>query len=102
MANMPLYLYLILTIVIEVPLVVLYFKSQWKLALLVGILLNVFTWPLLHLLMFETRLPIPLLEFGVAVVEGIGYSVFFKNKLWKVLLLSFLVNGISYGVGLLI
>src|SRR5687768_16266494 len=99
---MPLYFYLILTLLIEVPIVVMYFRDQWNPALLVGVLLNIFTWPLLHVLMFETTIPVPVLEIGVAVVEGIGYALFFKSKYWKIMLLSFIVNGISYGAGMLI
>jgi hypothetical protein len=99
---MRLYFYFLLTLIIELPVVLLFFKSQWKQALLVGFLLNLFTWPLLHLFLFETTININFLEIIIAVTEGVGYFLVMKCKLWKGLLLSFFVNGLSYGIGILI
>ena len=99
---MSLYFYFLLTLLIELPIVVLYFRKQWKLALLVGFLLNLFTWPLLHIFLFETRVDINLLEIIIAFTEGLGYFFLMKCKWWKAMLLSFFVNGLSYGIGILI
>lgn len=99
---MPLYFYFLLTLLIELPLIVFYFRKQWKQALLIGLLLNLFTWPLLHIFLFETRVNIYLLEAGVAITEGLGYFLFMKCKWWQAFLLSFFVNGLSYGIGFLI
>ena len=98
---MPLYFYFLITLIIELPLVILYFKNQWKQALITGFLLNLFTWPLLHIFLFETVINILLLETGVAIVEGIGYFLIMKSKWWQALLLSFFVNGLSFGIGIL-
>ena len=99
---MPLYFYFFITLIIELPLVILYFRKQRKQALIVGFLLNLLTWPLLHIFLFETTLNIPLLEAGVAIVEGVGYFLLMKCNWWKGLVLSFFVNGLSYGIGILI
>jgi len=99
---MPLYFYFLLTLIIELPIVVLYFKTQWKQALLIGFLLNLFTWPLLHVFLFETYVNVNLLEIIIAITEGIGYFLLMKCKWWKALLLSFFVNGLSYCAGFLI
>ena len=99
---MPLYFYFLITLVVELPLVVLYFRKKWKQALLVGFLLNLFTWPLLHIFLFETAVNINLLEILVAMVEGLGYFILMKCKWWKGILLSVVVNGLSYGIGILI
>ena len=99
---MPLYFYFFITLAIELPLVVLYFKKNWQRALIIGFLLNLFTWPLLHVFIFETTINIFLLEIGVAILEGTGYFLFMKSKWWKAFLLSFIVNGLSYGIGILI
>jgi hypothetical protein len=99
---MPLYFYFGITLLIELPIVILYFRKEWKRALTVAILLNLFTWPLLHIFLFETRININYLELVVALVEGFGYFLLMKCRWWQALLLSFFVNGLSYGVGILI
>ena len=99
---MPLYFYFLLTLIIELPIVVAYFRKQWKHALLIGFLLNLFTWPLLHVFLFETNVNVILLEIIIAITEGLGYFLLMRCKWWKGLLLSFLVNGLSYGIGILI
>lgn len=99
---MPLYFYFLLTLIIELPIVLLYFRNQFKQALLIGFLLNLFTWPLLHVFLFETRLDVNFLEIIIAITEGLGYFLLMKCKWWKAILLSFVVNGLSYGIGILI
>ena len=65
--------YFVLTLLLELPIVLLFFKGEWKFALLIGFLLNLFTWPLLHILLFYTGININILEIGVAITESIGY-----------------------------
>ncbi len=100
---MPFWFYFILTLVLELPLVLLFFRDKrWPPVLLVGFLLNLFTWPLLHVLLFYTHSNINLLEIGVAVAEGIGFWLLVPCRRSKGLLVGFAVNGFSYGVGLLL
>jgi len=95
----PVYFYFLLTLLIEMPLVLLWLRKDWKEALLIGFLLNLFTWPLLVLLMWYTRIDLNLLEIGVALVESTGYWVFFKRKWWHCFVAGFVINGISYAIG---
>lgn len=99
---MPVYLYFLLTIIIELPLLLLFFKEQWKLALLTGLFLNFFTWPLLHFFVYTTSINVNMLELGVALIEAVGYRIFLQTGWKKALGVSFLLNGLSYGIGLLI
>ena len=99
---MPFYYYFLSTLVIEMPLVLMVFNKQWKWALLIGVLLNLFTWPLLHIFLFKTNININLLETGVAITEGLGYLIFMNCSWQKAFVVSFLANGLSYGLGLLI
>lgn len=99
---MPLYFYFLLTLLIELPIVFLFFRKQWKQALIIGFLLNLFTWPLLHVFLFETYIDITLLEIIIAIIEGLGYFLLMRTRWWKAQLLSFFANGVSYGVGILI
>ncbi len=99
---MPIYFYFLLTLLIELPLVWWFFRDRGKEALLIGFLLNLFTWPLLHVFIYLTRLPVNVLEAGVAVTEAIGYRIFMGCSWKKAFAVSFLANGISYGIGVLI
>ena len=99
---MTIWYYFILTLVIELPVVILFFKSDWKFALLVGFLLNLFTWPLLHIFIYYTAVNINILEFGVAVTESIGYYLLMQCSWKKALALGFTANAISYGVGIIL
>ena len=98
---MPIYFYFLMTILIEMPVVLLCFKKQWKQGLLIGLLLNLFTWPLLHVFLFSTNVNINILELCVAITEGIGYWIFMQCGWKKAFAVSFLVNGLSYGIGLI-
>jgi hypothetical protein len=66
------------------------------------VLLNLFTWPLLHYLMLTTRFSLPLMEIGVAGVEMIGYKILLSSSWTKSFAVSFAANAFSYGVGVLI
>jgi len=99
---MPVWTYFLLTLLVELPIVCTSFRQQWRQALLVGFLLNLFTWPLLHLIIFSCNIDINILEIGVAVTEALGYWLLLKCSFKKALLVSFLANGISYGIGLVI
>jgi hypothetical protein len=96
------WLYFIITLVIELPVVVLFFKREWKFALLVGFLLNLFTWPVLHILLFYTTININVLELGVAITESVGYFLLLQCSWKRALALGFAANVISYGIGLIL
>jgi hypothetical protein len=99
---MGLWRYFFITLLIELPIVFVFFKPGWKLALLIAFLLNLFTWPLLHILLFYSRININLLEIAVAITEAAGYKLLLQCSWKKALLLGFLANGISYGAGLIL
>lgn len=99
---MAIWYYFILTLVIELPVVVLFFKKEWKFALLIGFLLNLFTWPVLHILLFYTGININILEVGVAITESIGYFLLLQCSWKKALAVGFTANAISYGIGIIL
>lgn len=96
------WLYFFLTLLVELPIVFLFFGRETKSALTAGFLLNLFTWPTLHVLLFYTSANINLLELGVAVTESIGYKLLMHCSWKKALLLGFIANIASYGTGILI
>jgi len=94
--------YFVVTLVIELPIVLLFFKKQWKFALLIGFLLNLFTWPVLHILLFYSSININILEIGVAITESIGYYLLMQCSWKRALALAFMANAVSYGIGLIL
>jgi hypothetical protein len=96
------WLYFLLTLVIELPVVYLFFKKETKQVLIAGFLLNLFTWPLLHVVLFYTHANIYLLEVCIAITESIGYKLMMHCGWKKAILLGFIANTASYGAGLLI
>ncbi len=96
------WVYFFVTLLIELPIVYLFFKKQWRFALLIGALLNLFTWPLLHVALFYTGIDITVLEITVALTEATGYALLLQCGCKKALLLGFTANGISYGIGIIL
>ena len=99
---MAIFKYFLLTLLFELPIVLLSYKWQQGKVLIIGIILNLLTWPLITLLYNSTNIPLLFMELCVCVIEGIGFKIFFNGKWAKALLVSFLANGCSLFVGLLI
>ena len=93
--------YFLLTIVVELPVIVIWLRTEWKFALLIGLLLNLFTWTLLVTVYGLTGWYVLVLEFAVVIAEGCGYRIFFNRKWISCMLIAFVVNGLSYGAGLI-
>lgn len=94
--------YFFYTLLLELPVLIVCYIKEWKKILIVGFLLNLFTWPLLTLLYFYTDIHLLLLELGVLIIEAIGFRIFLNTSLKKSLLVSFLANGISLFVAVLL
>lgn len=94
--------YFLITLLIELPIVLLFFNKEWKFALLVGFLLNLFTWPLLHVLLFYSNINLNILELGVAVTESTGFYFLMQCSWKKALVLGFIANATSYGIGIIL
>jgi len=93
--------YFLLTLLIELPVVCFFFRKQVTHVLIAGFLLNLFTWPLLHVLLYTYDINVYLLEICVAVTESIGYRLMMNCSWKKALLVGFVANTASYGIGLL-
>ena len=99
---MAIFKYFILTLILELPIVLFAFRSQLGKALIVDILLNLLTWPLITLLYINTNINLMIMELCVFIIEGIGFKLFLNGKWSKAMLVSLLANGFSLSVGLLI
>lgn len=96
------WVFFLLTLVIEFPLILFFYKKQWIELVLPFLLLNLFTWPLLHFFLLTTDFPLPLLECGVVLTEMTGYKFLMKSSWKKSFAAAFIANGVSYGAGMLI
>ena len=94
--------YFLLTLLLELPWVLVAYRSQLGKVFIITILLNLLTWPLATFLYHNTNIPLLILEVCLTIIEGIGFKIFFDGKWSKALLVSFLANGFSFSVGLLI
>ncbi|MBS1730954.1 MAG: hypothetical protein JSS67_09300 [Bacteroidetes bacterium] len=87
--------YFFYTLLAELPIVILAYFHEWRKVIIVDILLNLFTWPLLTLLYFKTDIHLIILELGVFIVEAVGFQIYFKGTWKKAFFISFLANGLS-------
>lgn len=96
------WLFFVLTLVIEYPVILFFYKKQWKELILPFLLLNLFTWPLLHFFLLTTDISLPVLELGVVIAEMTGYKFLMKSCWKKSFAAAFAANGVSYVAGMLI
>lgn len=96
---MEMFQYLFYTILLEVPIVILFYRSQWKAVIVVEILLNCFTWPILSLLYFMYPHSLLFFELGVFITEAVAFKLFFYDSWAKALLASFTANTTSLLIG---
>jgi hypothetical protein len=92
--------FLFYTILIEIPILLIFYYEIRKDIVLVCVLGNLFTWPLLTLLFIKSGLPLLWLEVGVFIIEWTIYALFFPNVRSKAAPASLLANGCSFLIGL--
>ena len=93
--------YFLITIGLELPVVIAWLWPQWKMAMLIGFLVNAVTWPLLVTVYNYTHWNIIMLELFVVAIEAVSYRLFFNKRWLNCLFISFVANAISYSAGLL-
>ncbi|MEY3444457.1 MAG: hypothetical protein RLZZ519_2738 [Bacteroidota bacterium] len=95
--------YLLLTILFELPIFLLFWRKEgWLSAIVFCLLVNGFTNPVLNLILTQYDVNVWLLEICVVVVEMLCAMLIFKPKWSKALLFSFAANAFSYSVGVLL
>lgn len=91
--------YLFYTIIIETPLVILFYRKQWKAVITVEFLLNCFTWPILSVLYYKFPPYLLLFEAGVFLTEAIALKLFFSGSWLNASFASFTANAASLLIG---
>ena len=94
--------YLLLTITIEIPVYFLFDRKKIPFTVLILILANCFTWPILNVLYQTTTSHLLLLECGVTAVEAFIIYLFLGQKPIKALLISLVQNSITTFIGIYI
>lgn len=92
--------YLGLTILLELPIFLLFWRKEgWLQATLFCVLVNGLTNPLLNLALLHWDWNVYLLEMAVVGVEGLAAKVVWKADWSRAFLFSFAANGFSYLAG---
>jgi len=88
---------LLLTILVELPIVGFFFsKRKRRSALMVCLFVNVVTWPVVNIIRLSTDWDLNLVEIGVVVLEGIAYWFFLGRNWTKAALIAILANTASF------
>ena len=94
--------FLALTMLIEIPIYFLFDRSKVLFSILILVLANCFTWPIINILYQTTNINLLILESGVTLVEAAIIYYFLAQKFSKALLISLIQNGITTTVGIYI
>lgn len=92
--------YLALTIAVEIPIYFLFDRKRISFSVLILVLANCFTWPLLNILYQTTNIHLLILESGVTVVEAFIIYFYLEQKFSKALLISFIQNATTTFLGI--
>ncbi len=92
--------YLALTIAIEIPVYFLFDKRRILFSVLILVLANCFTWPIINILYQTTNIHLLILESGVTLTEAIIIYYFLDQKFSRALLISFVQNAVTTFLGI--
>lgn len=92
--------YLALTIAVEIPIYFLFDRRKIAFTILILILANCFTWPLINILYQTTNIHLLILESGVTLTEAFIIYYFLEQTFSKALLISFVQNATTTLLGI--
>jgi hypothetical protein len=88
---------LLLTLLIELPIIALFFKRKKRpKAMMYGLLVNLISWPLVHIIKMYFDINTAIVEIAVVTGEGIGLWLLTGCGWKKGLLMSATANCISF------
>jgi hypothetical protein len=90
---------LLLTLLLEIPLVGFFFRrKKRKNAYLIALLINIITWPIVNVIRLNTDFNLNIVEIGVIIVEAVTYWVVLATGWKKGFLIALLANLLSFTV----
>ena len=90
----------ILTFILELLVLLIFFRKKPLLILTYCFLINLFSWPIANLF-YDIYNNLLIIEIGVVILESLLIMILFRSKYWKSLLIAFLANTISFFAGFL-
>src|SRR5665647_2500762 len=98
----------LLTILIELPIIALFFKRKKRQsALLMTLLINVISWSVAHIIIFSVDTDLNpsyvyYVAIGIAIGEAIAFRQFLECNWRKAIIMSLIVNSLSFFITQLI
>lgn len=90
---------LLLIILIELPIIgFFYSKRRRKSAYVVGLFVNVLTWPIVNIIRLNTSWDLNWVQAGVVVLEGFAFWLLMGRNVKKAVLISIVANLVSFVV----
>jgi hypothetical protein len=87
----------LLTIIIELPIIALFFKSRKRqAAVMMALLINVISWSVAHIVFFSTDLNMNYVAVAIAIGEAIAFKRFLETNWKKAIIMSLIVNTLSF------
>lgn len=89
----------LLTILIELPIIALFFKrKKRRQALLMALLINIISWSVAHILFFTTDFKLFYVAVLITAGEAIAFNKLLGCKWVKAIIMSVIVNACSFTV----
>jgi hypothetical protein len=87
----------LLTILIELPIIALFFKRKKRqAAVLMALLINVISWSVSYIIFFSTDINMYYVATGLAIGEAIAFHKFLECSWKKAIIMSLIVNSLSF------
>ena len=94
---MGLALNLLLTLLIELPIIALFFRRKKRQAvILMSALINIISWAVAHIIIFSTDINIYYIAIVIAIGEAIAFQKFLPCIWKKAIIISVIVNSLSF------
>ena len=88
---------LLLTILLELPIIALFFRRKKRqAALLMAALINIISWSAAHILFFSTDINIYYIAIGLATGEAIAFHFLLACNWKKAIIMAVIVNSLSF------
>ena len=87
----------LLTIIIELPIIALFFKRKKRQsALVMALLINIISWAVAHIIIFSSDINIYFIAIGLAIGEAIAFHKLLECSWKKAIIMSLIVNSLSF------
>ena len=86
-----------LTILIELPIIALFFKRKKRqAAVLMALLINIISWAITNIIFFTTDVNMTYVAIALAIGEAIAFRKFLECSWKKAIIISIIVNSLSF------